>query len=156
MGEVLCRIVLTNVLLSFGLLMKLGPYKKRSGKIWSRASYNFHSNLKVPKGLFYILVLSGFFNNWKPEGFGSKSSLCSCRRTHSNTGKKDINCRMRGMENILTVSFFYQLLLLREDWFWLFYNVYICWAKKKIYYLTVMFLNLTPQPLPFFFFQFCH
>lgn len=38
---------------------------------------------------------------------------------------------MRGMENILTVSFFYQLLLLREDWFWLFYNVYIFWAKKS-------------------------
>lgn len=131
MGEVLHRSVLTYVLLSFSFIDEFQPCtKKRVKKIWGRARYSFHSDLNVPKGLFYILLLSGVFYNWKPEGFGSKSTLCSCTRTHSNIGKKALIAEWEGMENILTVSFFYQLLLLREDWFWLFYNVYICWAKS--------------------------
>lgn len=63
MGEVSSRSILTNLLLSFSFIDEAQALyeKKMSGKFWGRVSYNFPSGLKVPKGLFYILFLSGFF-----------------------------------------------------------------------------------------------
>lgn len=63
MGEVLSRNVLTNLLLSFSFIDEAQALyeKKMSGKFWDKASYSFHSGLKVPKGLFYILFLSELF-----------------------------------------------------------------------------------------------
>lgn len=134
MGEVLSRSVLTNLLLSFSFIDEAQSLyeKKMSGKFWGRASYNFHSGLKVPRGLFYILFLSGFF--YVTENLRDLVQRTTCVRAEGpalTQQKKALIAECEELENILTVSFFYQLLLLREGCFLLFYNVYICWAKKN-------------------------
>lgn len=158
MGEVLSRSVLTNLLLSFSFIDEAQPLyeKKMSGKFWGRASYNFHSGLKVPRGLFYILFLSGFF--YVTENLRDLVQRTTCVHAEGpalTQQKKGINCRMWRAGKHINCFILLPAPIVEGGLILIILQCVHLLSQKKIYYLIVMFLNLTPQP-PFLFLNLSH